>query len=224
MELFGAAIGGAIGGFGEKPKVPNWKNIRLGEQQQQAIQNNITALPGAENLSSQTTQFNLDQIQKMLEFGMPNYQEITSQATDNISSWLRGEIPADVASAVQTSSAGRSLAGGYGGTGMGRNLEARDLGLTSLDLMSRGQSSAESWMKTTDSIFGRGVMDVTRMFVSPMDQFGATMGNQMNKWNQQWNKAQVDAAPDPWMAALAQAGISDSGAIRDTMLEMGSSM
>lgn len=213
MAIIGTAIAGALGAFGDKPRVPTWQNIDLAEQQQAAIGANLDALPGAQNLADQTTRFNLEQIQEMLEFGMPGYSQISGQATDRISSFLKGEIPQDVSDRVANNAAVQALQGGYSGSGMGRNLLSRDLGLTSLDMIGKGLSSAESWMRTTDSIYGRGMFDVSSMFISPMQKFQTTFANQEQKWNQQWLKNQVSAAPDPFMRALGQAFINDEDQI-----------
>lgn len=53
--------------------------------------------------------------------------------------FLRGEIPPDVQAQLANRAAETSLAGGFSGSQVARNLTARDLGLTSLDMISRGQ-------------------------------------------------------------------------------------
>ena len=64
------------------------------------------------------------------------------QASANTSSLLKGEIPQDVADAISRSAAAQSYGTGVGvSSGMGRNLVARDLGLTSLNLQNQGLSN-----------------------------------------------------------------------------------
>jgi len=207
----GNVAGDILGGV-EKPKVPDWKDINLATEQGKAIAANQAALPGAEALVSASNSFSQDQITKMLEQAIPGYSSIVGSASDNIESMLKGEIPTDVSQAVQTNAATRSLEGGYGGSGMSRNLVARDLGLTSLDLTGKGLASAQSWMQSMNSIFRPGMLDVSSMFVSPQQMFQDTMQNQEQAWNVQWLKNQIKAMGDPTWTAIGQfvGGIGDA--------------
>jgi hypothetical protein len=61
---------------------------------------------------------------------------------------MSGRISADVQANLSRSGAFKALNGGFGGdSSMGRNLQARDLGLTSLDLMTKGDQMARDWRK-----------------------------------------------------------------------------
>lgn len=62
----------------------------------------------------------------------------------NTQSFLNGQIPTDVAVQVGNRDAETSLLGGYGGSQSARNLTARDLGLTSLDLIDKGNAGLQS--------------------------------------------------------------------------------
>jgi len=73
----------------------------------------------------------------------PTLRGNIGQQGRNTSSFLRGEIPADVQALVKNNAAETSLFGGFNGSQMGRNLVARDLGLTSLDLIGRGNQGLE---------------------------------------------------------------------------------
>lgn len=93
---------------------------------------------GTQELERQRNQFNAAELQKMLETSIPGYAAGQKLRVQNATDFLRGEIPVDVQQQIQRSTTARALEGGYGGSGMGRNLTARDLGLTSVDLMGRG--------------------------------------------------------------------------------------
>lgn len=93
---------------------------------------------GTQALESARNRFNADELNAMLERSIPGYAQGQKQRIGNAESLMRGEIPMDVQQQVARGSAAHALEGGYGGSGFGRNLEARDLGLTSLDLMGRG--------------------------------------------------------------------------------------
>ena len=125
MGLFGDLVTGALGGFSSKPSVPSWKSVTLGGTsgaQSEAIASNLSNLPGAEDLAGQVTQFNQDQITKMLEAVIPGWSGISGTASSTIKSMLEGKIPSDVAAAIQQSSAAQSLTGGFGGSGLAGNL------------------------------------------------------------------------------------------------------
>jgi hypothetical protein len=69
----------------------------------------------------------------------PRALELSAIADENAAALMSGRISADVQANVARSSAMRALQGGFGASSeMGRGLAARDLGLTSLDLMGRG--------------------------------------------------------------------------------------
>lgn len=71
------------------------------------------------------------------------------QAGRNNLDMLSGRMPADVMAATQRNSAYAALQGGFGGSSsMGQANQARNLGLTSLDLMARADESAQNWAKS----------------------------------------------------------------------------
>jgi hypothetical protein len=69
----------------------------------------------------------------------PRALELSQIADNNAAAMMSGQISSDVQANVARSSAMRALQGGFGASSeMGRGLAARDLGLTSLDLMRQG--------------------------------------------------------------------------------------
>ena len=191
MGLFGDLLGTIMGGGG-KPIVPDAP--KLDEAQQSAIEANQKALPAAQELASKTNLFNLQEIDKMLRFAIPGYEDLTKGVGDNIQSLLRGEVPKDVQDRLQTNDAVKALTGGYAGSGMHGNLTARDFGLTSLDLTQRGMSAAETWISDMARLYQPGMFNVASMFISPAQQYAADE----NEWGVQWLKNQIKAMPDPF--------------------------
>lgn len=181
---FGSDILGSL--IAGKPSIPAWKTIDLGEQQTKAIAENTAALPALENLTTQTNTFNMQQLQSMLKSIIPGYDSITQGVSKDISSMVSGEIPTDVGNAVQNSAAARALTGGFGGSGLSGNLTARDLGLTSLDIMGKGISSAEAWLSTVSNISSPAMFNMSSMFVSPQQQFQDTMENQTQQFQRDY--------------------------------------
>lgn len=183
--------------FGRKPNLPSIQKLDLGQEQKTAIGSNQANLPAAENLVGQANQFSQSQIDSMISHIIPNFKDISATAGTNIESELKGQIPQDVQDAIQNSAAARSLGAGTEGSGMARDLVARDLGLTSLNLTNRGLASAESWMKETASIYEPSMMKVGSMFITPEQQYAADNEQNLQQFQNQWMRNQIDAMPDP---------------------------
>jgi hypothetical protein len=213
-----------MGGFGldiisnalaGKPSIPAWNTIDLGQQQTKAISENTASLPGLENLATQSNTFSLQQLQSMLTSIIPGYSDITAGVSKDISSMVSGQIPTDVSNQVQDNAAAKSLTGGFGGSGLSGNLTARDLGLTSLNLMGEGISSAESWLSTVSSIASPQMFNMSSMFVTPQQQFTDTMENQ----TQQFQRDYVSNLND-WQHSLGYAAGQDVMNTGNTLLSM----
>jgi len=83
------------------------------------------------------------EFRQQLETGLPGSVGATTQISRLVNQLLEGEIPADVQSQVRRSSAEQAQALGLPATGeMSRNLQARDFGFTSMDLMQQGAAYA----------------------------------------------------------------------------------
>lgn len=75
----------------------------------------------------------------LLDMADPRGRELSAIADENAAALMSGRISSEVQANLARSGAMRALQGGFGGDSqMGRNLQARDLGLTSLDLVGRG--------------------------------------------------------------------------------------
>lgn len=98
--------------------------------------------PQAQAIARQNNTFNAEELNRLLETSMPGYADMQKSRIGSTQSMLRGELPDDVAKAIYRNSAAKSLEGGFAGSGSQRNLTARDLGLTSLDLIGKGQTYA----------------------------------------------------------------------------------
>lgn len=179
--------------FGSRPDVPNLPALNFGEQQGIAVGNNTANLPGIENLANLVNNFSQEQWDKALEAALPSYSSRKGIIAGNILDLAEGKVPGDISAQVQGNAAARSLGGGYGGTGAGRNLVARDLGLTSLDLMDKGLSATNRWLAAAKA----PTFDVSSMFITPTQQADFAIEERNAQWQNQYLKAQVDAMPDP---------------------------
>lgn len=92
----------------------------------------------------------------MLQAVMPGYQGMFNQMGANVASELAGQVPADVQNQIQRFGAQQTITSGIGGGGAGiagagfgltdKTITARDLGLTSLNLMQQGQAGLGSML------------------------------------------------------------------------------
>jgi len=215
--LGAAAIAGGsslIGGLlskGSKPKVPAFKPIDFAAEQKQAIQQNIGSLESATELATKTTAAEQSQLEAQLRRAIPGYDQLIQQAGKNIGSALRGEVSQDVASQLQRSSAGRALSGGYGaGSGAGRNLAARDFGLTSMQIQNQGLAQAQNFIQQQRTFGMAQPFSISSMFITPGQRIGAMQQQNQQQYGRDLQAAQVAAMPDPTMAAFGSA-ISTAG-------------
>lgn len=181
-----------------KPKVPPFVPVDTTAEQAAAISGNLKNLPAAEQFASQLNSFLGSEWLKSTEIGFPQFKQVSENIGSNIASMTAGEIPQEVQDLIQRNAAVKSLYGGYGGTGMQSNMTGRDLGLTSFDLMGRGQDAATRWMAATRS----PQVDLSSMFISPSDRIRTTQWNKEFSFNRDWTKSQIKAMPDPFLAAL----------------------
>lgn len=193
----------AMGGYAKKPKVPLAPHVSGQESQIQAAKGNLAALPDLENLSDQTNTFNVSQYKKRMGQLVPGYEGIMGSASGNVSDWLNGVLSPDVASAVRRNSNVRAFSGGYGGSGMADNLQARDLGLTSLDLQKLGQSALPGFLGASQ-LGAPAQFNPANDFMTTQSQIGLNQWNENNRYGRDWLQNQLDAIPDPAKAAIAR--------------------
>jgi hypothetical protein len=207
----GSLLGGLFGG--KKPKVPELKPIDFAAEQRQAIQQNIAALQPATELAQKTTAAEQSQLETQLRRAIPGYDQLVSQAGANIGAALRGEISPEVSAQVQRSTAGRALSGGFGaGSGFGRALTARDLGLTSMQIQNQGLAQAQNFIQQQRSFGMVQPFSVSSMFITPSQRIGAIQQQQSAMYGRDLTAAQVAAAPSP-MQQAAQTALTNFGGV-----------
>jgi hypothetical protein len=178
---------------GSKPKLPGWTPINITGEQQATVAGNLSTLPQATELASGVNTFNQSELDRIYNQALPGYDRIKQNVADYLASTTRGQIPEDVANEVYRRATSQATASGFGGSGMGRNLTARDLGLTSLDLMGRGIDSTQRWLSTQAA----PRFDVTSMFLTPAQRIPMAMEERNLKFQYDYLKAQIKAMPDP---------------------------
>jgi hypothetical protein len=130
---------------------------------------------------------------------------LVQQASKNIGAALAGEISPEVSAQVQRSAAGRALMGGYAGTGAGRALTARDLGLTSMQLQNQGLAQAQNFIQQQRTFGMVQPFSVSSMFITPAQRIGAIQEQQARQYGRDVTAAQVAAAPSPFQQSVGTA-------------------
>lgn len=212
MATSGGSIAGTLLTY-KKPKVPKYREVNLEGEQTSAINQNIASLPKLQGLASKINEFSSDELLKSLEKMFPGYADMLAKGGDIINQQLSGEIPEDVAKQIQRHSAEKAVGGGYAGSDFAGALEARDLGITSLNITNNALNSASRWLSQVKA--GTPQFDFTQMFVTPQQRIQVKLQENAAKFNRDMIKSQVDAMPEAWEAALAT--------LFDNIEEMGSS-
>ena len=207
----GSLFGGLFGG--KRPKVPELKPIDFAGEQKQAIQQNIAALQPATELAQKTTAAEQSQLEAQLRRAIPGYDQLVQQAGANIGAALRGEISPEVSAQVQRSTAGRALSGGFGaGSGFGRALTARDLGLTGMQIQNQGLAQAQNFIQQQRAFGMVQPFSVSSMFITPAQRIGAIQQQNQLQYGRDLTAAQVAAAPSP-MQQAAQTAFTNFGGV-----------
>lgn len=158
--------------------------------------------PQAEGLEARRNVFNTEQLQSILESSIPGYSESQTQRTKNAAALLRGELPPDVMEAVWRGGAAKALGGGFAGSGAGRNLVARDLGRTSLDLMNLGGQQFAGILGSTP--MARPV----NYSLSPEQLIGLRSGERSQRMQAETTAAAAPGATAVWGQGLQSMGKS----------------
>jgi hypothetical protein len=175
--------------------------IDYGLALERTVQQNISLLPSLEDLATRSTEL----YSRLMETAYPGITNLRNLGTQQIGSFLRGEIPEDVSRQLRRISAEQSAGAGTSGSPFSKALEARDLGLTSLSLIQGGLGAAERWIAQAKS----QTFDFSRMFFGPED----TQRQAEMEWQRQWLEAQVAAAPDPTARGQFDTGMAVIGMV-----------
>lgn len=187
--------------YGKKPVI---NSIDWQSSYAKTIADNQALLPEAQELASSVNEFNQEEILKQLRKAIPGYDSIVGKSSQIIQQQLRGEIPEDVQRAIQRNAASRNIYGGFGmGSDAGRNLEARDLGITSMQVTDRALNSAGHFIGSLKQTSTAPQFNVANMFIDP------AMRLQMDEERNLLIASNI-AAPDPakrgqfdsWMGLL----------------------
>jgi hypothetical protein len=218
-----AGIGAGISTLGnlmkKKVNAPGYKPIDTGEEIKTATAANLNVLGQAEELASRVNEGAQERLLRSLQAAVPGFENIVGQTSENIQANLAGQIPEDVQRAIQRAGASRAVASGVSGSQFGRNLTARDLGLTSLQLMNQGVQQSNQFLANARQNLTAPQFDVSNMFVSPAQQLQVTAQNRANQYNAEWLQRQLSAAQS-WQTIVG-GGLNQFGQSLGSMGSLG---
>jgi hypothetical protein len=195
--------------FGSKVKVPEFKEIDPDVEVQKAFDSIQEQLPQAQRISRNIAEADTDTTLAVLEKIAPGTRDIIQQQVANLQAGLRGELPADVQRAITDRAAARSVQGGFGGSQFARNLELRDLGLTSLQRIDTAMGQSAQALSQYASMTPRS--SVGSMFLSPQARLTFAQGERNQQFQRDMAAAQERAKANPVARGLFDAGVAIAG-------------
>lgn len=195
--------------FGDKVKVPKFKEIDPDAEIQKAFDSIQEQLPEAQRITKDIGEADADTAMAVLEKIAPGTAENIRLQTKNIQAGLRGELPEDVRNLITDRSASRAQFGGFGGSQFGRYRELRDLGLTSLDVIDRASNQASQALAQYSSMVPR--TSVSSMFISPQQRYNIAVSERDKRYARDMTAAEVAAQADPVTKGMAQVAAKVAG-------------
>jgi hypothetical protein len=173
---------------------------------------------------------NMSQLQSLLGQAMPGYQQFFSglqgmipgmQATqtnmmNQANQLMTGQVPQDVQQQIQRNAAFTSLMGGSAGAGTGATgaITARDLGLTSLQLMGQGAAQGGAAISAGTGLMGAGtnLLSFARNYLMPQPVDPTSLLPLSDLLNaSEWSKSAQFQANQAMFTGLSDAAAARAG-------------
>ena len=167
--------------FGDKVKVPKFKEIDPDAEIQKAFDSIKEQLPEAQQLTRNISEADADTQMAVLEKIAPGTAENIRLQTKNIQAGLRGELPEDVRNLITDRSAIQSQFGGYSGSQAAGYNELRNLGLTSLQVIDNASNQASQALAQYSSMVSP--TSVNNMFISPQQRYNIAVSERDKRYS-----------------------------------------
>jgi hypothetical protein len=197
--------------FGSTPDIIPYTPTILSDEQLKAIKADLDAMPQIKTLGGKYYDYMLG----LMNRSIPGFSDILAQGgtlTKTLQSLsaqeLAGQIPQDVVDQITRSTAYQNLGSGIFGGPMGAANQARNLGLTSLDMVKLGigtQEAAGNAAQRWSNIASALNMNPASFFITPQEQAAMTMQNNLYAQQTAQRAENQKAAPNP-----VAKGISDT--------------
>ena len=197
--------------FGSRPDLPRFRPINIDEEVTKTLSTNRANLGEATALARDTAKADVDIALQSLDQFAPGSRDVINGLVSNLQSGLRGELPQDTIRFVSDRANARSFAGGFGGSGAGRNLGLRDLGLTSLQRSNQAIAQANQSLALFGNLAPRS-FSVGSSFLTPTQRISALQAERNAQFQADSQRAIANAQPNPVIASLADSAARLGGA------------
>lgn len=194
MAGIGAASGIAGSLMQKKPKIPTYAPVDQTEEQQAAISANLASFGDAKRLADQTATADQDRLDSILSRTLPNYRELISGSGEAIQNMISGNLPMADQNVVMRKAAERSGSMGLAGSAAGRNLTARDLGLTQYSMTQTGLNAFNALSSNIRQNYTVNPMSTAASYVPPSQRISNAINENQFAYGAAVNRAQSNAA------------------------------
>jgi hypothetical protein len=165
----------------------------------------------ASELAAKTSAADQEMLMANLERALPGYGNLVTKGSGVIGDMLAGRVPMGDQGLMMRRSAEGSVTGGISGSQAGRNLVARDFGLTQMGLRQAGLGALNPFLSTVRNTAVATPMSVSSSYITPQQWTQNAMRENQFQYQARVRKAQSDAASDP-MNQLAKLASGVGGA------------
>lgn len=163
----GLAAGVAGSLLSKGPKLPKFKKTDQTAEQGKAISSNLQHFDKAKELADRSSEADQDRLESIISRTLPGYKDLIASGGNAIKDMIGGRVPIQDQNQILRRSAEKGSALGLSGSAAGRNLSARDLGLTSLQLTQSGLQQLNPFLSTVRSTSTVNPMATSSSFISP---------------------------------------------------------
>lgn len=196
-------IGGAAMSAGKKVKVPTFQRVNTEKEQEAAIKQNIASLQSGTELATKTTAAEQTLLEQQLRRAIPGYDQLISQASQNIGAGLRGELSPEASRNVQRYSAAQAISRGYrGGSEAGLFGAVKNYAGAMEARQNQALAQAQSFIQQQRTTGMAQPFSVSSMFITPTQRINLSLQENQFQYQRDMAAAQVAAQPDPMMAAI----------------------
>lgn len=196
-------IGGAAMSAGKKVKVPTFQRVNTEKEQEAAIKQNIASLQSGSELARKTTESEQTLLESQLRRSIPGYDQLISQASQNIGAGLRGELSPEATRNIQRYSAAQALSRGYrGGSEAGLFGAVKNYAGAMEGRQNQALVQAQNFIQQQRTFGMAQPFSVSSMFITPTQRINLSLQENQFQYNRDMAAAQVAAQPDPMMAAI----------------------
>ena len=196
-------IGGAAMSAGKKVKVPTFQRVNTEKEQEAAIKQNIASLQSGTELATKTTAAEQTLLESQLRRSIPGYDQLISQASQNIGAGLRGELSPEASRNVQRYSAAQAISRGYrGGSEAGLFGAVKNYAGAMEARQNQALAQAQSFIQQQRTTGMAQPFSVSSMFITPTQRINLSLQENQFQYQRDMAAAQVAAQPDPMMAAI----------------------